>query len=297
MMMSKRPSLAAIGCSGPVAENFIHGFVERGINMRLLARDADRVARRYPRATVVQGSMMVERDIAIAVEGTDAVFLVTPVGTRNKIDLEVAAARSSIAGARLGGAKHLFYTSVLGPENLKGPAILDAKHYVERLLAESGISTTVLRCGAYMQDVIDPNLDALNEGVFPFPVAKSERYSFTSQTDIPKFIAERLQSGVILRPEIFNFIAPGDLSIREVEQALSDASGHTVKAMDRFPAIYLLWLKQAWAWLRDDKASSSLPLIHYFDKHGCTDSGPTVADFHPDFKMTTLREHLATLWP
>ncbi len=291
-----RTTLAAIGCSGPVDELFVQGFLGRGIDVRVLARNVEDAARRHPGAQVVQGSMMEREDVARFVAGTDAAFLLTPAGTRNDVSLEVRAAESSIWGARDGGVGRLIYTSVLGPNYLKGPAILDAKYYIERHIQESGLTHTVLRCGAYMQDVFDKNLASLNQGLFPYPLAKDRRFSFTSQRDVPRFVAEEVLGQAPAAENTFNFVAPGSLSIGEVEAMISVASGREVRALDKYPAYYLLYLKYARAWLADDKASSAIPLIWYFDKHGCTDPGPTVGGLYPDFEMTTLGDHLRSLW-
>jgi hypothetical protein len=49
--------------------------------------------------------------------------------------------------------------------------------------------------------------------------------------------------------------------------------------------------------LTGHRFSSILPLVRHFDRHGCTDDGADVQELFPDFRMTTLEEHLRKLWP
>lgn len=74
------PVIGAIGCSGPVAEHFVSGFIEEGAHLRLLARNPAKAAERYPLAEIVKGSMMEPSDVAGLANGADAIFLVTPMG-------------------------------------------------------------------------------------------------------------------------------------------------------------------------------------------------------------------------
>ena len=148
-----------------------------------------------------------------------------------------------------------------------------------------------------MEDVFDQRLAALNKGVFPYPVSRDRRFSFTCQHDVPRFVAERCLQASNVDSLTFNFDSPGTFSVREIEQALTEASGRTIRATDKFPAYYRLIAEYPYRWLRRQPASRSTPLIRYFDRHGCTDPGTTVRDLFPDFPTTTLHEHLATIWP
>lgn len=160
-------TLAAVGCSGEVSHAFVEGFLKQGVRLRILARDPVAVQARYPGATVIQGSMMNPGDVARVMDGVDAAFVVTPMGVRNNPRPEVEAAKAVISGAKASRLKHLVYTSVLGADHLTGVGILDAKHEIERMLADSGVPWTALRCGSYMEDVFDIRLALLNQGKFP----------------------------------------------------------------------------------------------------------------------------------
>lgn len=290
-------TLAAIGCSGPVSEIFVHGFLKKGIKVRILARNPGTVRAIYPNADVVEGSMLNPDDVARTMDGADAAFLATPMGLRNDPAMEVKAARAAIAGAKASQLKHLIYTSVLGADKLRGVGILDGKYEVEKMLASSGVPWTALRCGSYMEDVFDVRKELLDKGKFLFPINKSRRFTYTSQEDVPRFVAEELLAKERVLNGPFNFVTPGTQAITDVERLLSSASGFPIKAASKFPVYYLFMSMQPYYYLSGHKFSSILPLIRYFDQHGYVDSGRTVKDLFPDFRMTTLEEHFLKLWP
>lgn len=194
-------TIAAIGCSGRVAEIFVRGLLAEGVRVRLLARDAETLAHRYPEATIVAGSMMNPNDVACAVDGADAAFFLTPIAQRNDPATESNAANAVISGARTAKLEHLIYTSAPGAGRNSGVGLLDAKYEVELRLASSGIGYSVLRCGSYMEDVFDPRLDLLARGRFLLPINKSRRINYVSQKDVAPFIVHELSARVACSTE------------------------------------------------------------------------------------------------
>jgi uncharacterized protein YbjT (DUF2867 family) len=289
--------LAAVGCSGPVSQIFVDGFLGLGVEVRVLARNPERVAPRHPEAEIVRGSMAEPADVARVMEGVDAAFVMTPMGMRNQPGPEVEVARAVIEGAQASQVPHLVYTSVLGADRRRGVGILDAKLEIERMIEASGVPYSILRCGTYMEDIFDPNMKRLNEGTFFFPVNKNRRFMYTSQRDVPRFVVEELLKKSKALNRAFNFAAPGTWSVRDVERALSEASGIEIKAPRKFPVFYLFSALQPFFHLAGRRFSSILPLVRHFDRHGYTDAGDGVEKLFPDFRMTTLQEHLCKLWP
>ncbi|WP_068874176.1 MULTISPECIES: SDR family oxidoreductase [unclassified Phenylobacterium] len=295
--MAARIKLAAIGCSGGhVGDLFVREFLDRGVDLRVLARNPRDVARRHPRAEVIGGSLLNPAEVAAAVSGADAAFAVTPAGARNSTALEIAAAEAIIAGARQGGLKHLIYPSVLSPDRLKGPAILDSKYYVERLLAKSGLTCTVLRCGGFLQDILGNHRDEIRRGRFPFPFPAHRRFTFTSQPDVVRYVVDALSDRPDYLGRTMDFVAPGPFTIGEVAEILAKARGGPVALKGKFPSHYALLARLPFDWLANHKRSSSTPLIDWFIDNDCVGSGPTVGDLHPEFRMTTLEAFVPTLW-
>ncbi|GAA4647451.1 NAD(P)H-binding protein [Pontixanthobacter gangjinensis] len=291
--MKEKVTVAAIGCSGPVAHHFVEGFCEEGANLRLLARKPHKVRRRYPQAEIVQGSMMEPADVARAVDGADAVFLVTPMGLSDDPSSEIEAARLVLKGLKAAGVPHLIYTSCLGVERKHGVGILDAKHAIEQMISESGIPFSILRCGTYMEDLFDLRVELLKKGKFLFPLNKSRRFTFTSQRDVPRFVtSELLAKGRVLNDRI-DLVAPGTFSISQIEVLLSEAAGFEIRAPSRFPTFHLFRALTPVFRLRKDRMSSVIPLLVHFDKHGyhSKDARSDIGGF----EATTLPAHLDRL--
>ncbi|MGL4316585.1 MAG: SDR family oxidoreductase [Pseudomonas sp.] len=292
-MSADKKVIAAIGCSGHIAKIFIDEFLEQGMQIRLLARDANKARAQYPTAEIIEGSMMNPEDVYAALQGADAAFLITPMGVRNDKRSEVAAAKPVIEAARRAQLKHLVYVSVLRADKPSELSLIDAKHDIEVLLAQSGVPWTAIRAGSYMEDVFDIRLHQIEKGKFLFPVIKDRRFSYTCQKDIPRFVIQNFD-----RPlgRGLNFIAPGTYSIHELEALLQRFSGKKVVASGKSFFYYTMKALQPLFHLNGHKFSTIIPLVDYFNSHGYTDSSPNVGDLIPDFKMTTLEEHLGRLF-
>ncbi|WP_430402416.1 SDR family oxidoreductase [Hyphomonas sp.] len=286
-------TIAAIGCSGPVATHFIEGFLEEGANVRILARNPDRVQAMYPAASIISGSMIEPGDVARAVDGADLVFLVTPMGLNNDPASEIESAKRVIEGLKRGGSPHLAYTSCLGVDGQSGVGILDAKHAIEKLIEQSGVPYTIMRCGTYMEDLFDPRIELLRKGKFLFPLNRDRRFTFTRQRDVPRFILHEVLASDALRNQTLDLVAPGTYSIRDIEARLSEAAGFPVKAPPRFPIFHVYRALLPVFRARRDRMSSVIPLLVYFDRHGYLSDGEIPED--TKFKTTTLEQHLEAL--
>jgi uncharacterized protein YbjT (DUF2867 family) len=291
-----RAKLVALGCSGPVAAPVINGFIEGGLSLRILARCPEPVARRYPGAEVAAGSMSDPVSVSQVLADADAAFLMTPMGMRNDPSGEIAIAKQVLEGAKAAGLGHLIYTSVLHADQPSPVGILQAKYEIERLIKNAGIPYTILRCGSYMEDVFDPRLKLLQKGRFLFPIDKHQTFSYTSQADIPRFVVtELLQPGGILNRAI-DFVAIQSYPIVEIEKQLAEAAGFAIKTTPKFPVFYLFYALLPYFRMTKHRFSSVIPLMQHFDRNGYFSvSGDMQSEF-PDFRMTSLPDHLRRLF-
>jgi len=149
---SKRPMITILGGTGHVGMVYIEEFLSAGFNVRILARSPERVERSFPEADIVPGSMMQDTDVARAMKGADATFLITPIGGNNDPEPELKAARAAIAAAKATHLPHLIYASQILPKQPTGVAILDAKVEIEKMFAESCVPWSSLCIGCYMDE-------------------------------------------------------------------------------------------------------------------------------------------------
>ncbi|SRR6056297_286445 len=290
MTLKRTIEIAAIGCSGPVARHFVEGLLEEGASVRVLARSPESVEHRLPGADVMAGSMKNCSDVERVVAGVDAAFLVTPMGMNNDPALEIEAARFALQGMRQGKLKHLVYTSCLGVDCECGVGILDAKYHIERMIKESEIPHSILRCGTYMEDLFDPRLHLLRKGKFLYPLNKSRRFNFTSQRDVARFIVQELVAEGRVLNAAKDFVTGETYSIADIEILLSRAAGFEIRATPRFPAFHVYRALLPLFRLRKHRFSSVIPLLMHFDRYGYMTTSKRSQE--NQFAMTDLEQHL-----
>jgi uncharacterized protein YbjT (DUF2867 family) len=291
-MLDKPLTLAALGCTGNLSEPFVVGFLKQGIKLRLLARNPEEIASRYPEAETIKGSMMNKEDVAKAMTGVDAAFIVTPMGICNDQASEVNATAVAIEAARSVALKHLILVSAIGIDQQTGVPLLDAKHKAERLLAGGEVPWTSIRCGSYMEDVITPRIAGIRRGRFMFPVTKTRRFTYTCQGDVPRFVIQELLVNRRILNGPLNFVSPGTFTPETLAELMSIASGRRVRASGKFPMYYLFMMLKPYFHLRRHRFATLLPLVRYFDRNGFVAPGKTVEDHFPNFRMTTIEDYI-----
>lgn len=287
--MNDHFQITAIGCSGPVAGHFVEGLLEGGAAVRILARSPAGVEQRFSDAEVIAGSMKNSSDVERAVAGVDAAFLITPMGLNNDPTLEIEAARLALEGMRRGKLKHLIYASCLGVDRQCGVGILDAKYHIERMIRDSGIPHSILRCGTYMEDLFDPRLHLLRKGKFLYPLNKSRRFNFTRQHDVAGFIVQELMTKNRVLNGPIDFVTRETYSIADIEMLLSSVAGFEIRATPRFPVFHLYRALLPLFRIRKHRFSSVIPLLVHFDKNGYTSTIPFPQE--SQFAMTDLERH------
>jgi uncharacterized protein YbjT (DUF2867 family) len=285
-------TVAAIGCTGPTTQVYVDEFLRMGLTVRLLARDPDRIAARYPGAHVVPGSMMNPEDVAIAIKAADAAFLVTPIGARADMSVEIDAANATVAAATAAGLPHLMYVSLIGIDRPTGVPLLDAKRHVEQILATSGVAWTSIRCGSCMEDIIDKRIR--QRGVFVFPVARARRFNLTCQQDVPRLVAQLLREGHALNRAV-ELTDPSTYTVADLTRMLRHVAGRRVTLIGKWPLYYLLLLAQPVLSWRRHRMSGIIPLIRYFNRHGYQRNPGDAADIMSSFTVTTVAQHLRRL--
>ena len=286
--------LTVIGGSGPVARPIVDELIELGFRVRLLARSADKVAQRYPAAEVVQGSMLDERAVARAMRGAATTLLITPIGPRNDAAYEIAAARPTIEAARRLETTSVIFVSTLAGGRRTGVALLDAKVEIEALLERSGVPWTALRCGTYMEDVIDSRTNWIDRGLFFFPVRRHLPFHFTEQRDVARAVRALVDRRRMLMAAV-DLVDPTTYTPAGVARLMSEVCGRPIRATGRVPILWLLYLAWPYFHLRRHRMSTIIPLIRYFNRQGYRGDGQRLSQALPGWTATTLPDHLRAL--
>jgi len=292
-MMTENP-LTILGGTGRIARPFVEQFLAEHVPVRLLARNPLAIQARYPQAEVLPGSMFDPAVVKPALNGAEAVFLITPIGPCNQVDIEVQAAQVAIRAARETGRPHLIFLSTLQIDQPTRIPLLDVKKQIEGLLAESGLPWTSLRCGTFMEDVLDRRVPLLRRGLFFFPVPTGQRFTFTCQRDVAR-VAARLLPGKDARHAPLDVVEPQIRTPREVAELCSKLLKRRVMACGHWPWQPLLRLACPILGRRDPKLLTILPLVGYLGQQGYCGDPAQLRQVLPGFTPTCLEDHLRRL--
>lgn len=151
------------GGTGNVGGNVVQDLLQRGAQVRVLARKMPEGARIS--AEVALGDLLDPVSLEAAMDGVDRMFLVNAVAAD-----ELTQALIAYGVARRKGIQHITYLSVFKVDQFADVPHFASKLAVERALREFDVPYTILRPGYYMQN--DATLkDALTgAGIYPMPI-------------------------------------------------------------------------------------------------------------------------------
>ncbi|SHL25041.1 Uncharacterized conserved protein YbjT, contains NAD(P)-binding and DUF2867 domains [Pseudonocardia thermophila] len=142
-----------IGATGYVGARLVPRLLAAGHDVRVLARDARRVAAR-PWGAAVQvnvGDVTDPAAVAAACSGVDAVFylvhMMDATGRDEFRERDLAAAATCARAAGAAGVVRIVYLGGLQPATGPASAHLASRHEVGRAFLESGVPTAVLQAG------------------------------------------------------------------------------------------------------------------------------------------------------
>lgn len=284
---SNKPTITVLGGTGHVGVTYIKEFLTAGLRTRILARSPENVGRRFPQAEVVRGSMLEQHDVARAMEGVDAAFLITPIGGNNDPEPELRAARTAIAAAQTTQLAHLIYASQLLPEKPTGVAILDAKVKVEEMLAASGLAWSSLCIGCYMDEWLGMAPGLLRIGILLNPLSADLNFSFTCKQDVARVTVELVQQGRTLNGTL-DVIEPIPRTLADVAELIGRILGRKVVASGSWPLLPLMRMARFLLGRFKPIMVSKVILGSYFDRHGYVGNTKQMADVLPSFEVTAL---------
>ena len=292
---SQQPTITVLGGTGHVGRVYIQEFLCAGFNVRILARSPKPVRRHFPEAEIVEGSMMQERDVELAMKNVEGAFLITPIGGNNDPEPELKAARAAIEGAKASRLPHLIYASQILPKKPTGVAILDAKVEIEKMLESSGVPWSSLCIGCYMDEYLGMARGLQKLGVLFNPISSDRPLSFTVKQDVARMAAHLLRQGRILKGTL-DIIEPVTRTLAEAAELIGRLRGRKVVASGSHPWSSIL--RKALPLFRRFKPvlASKVTLLNYFNKHGYSGNINQMAEVLPQFEITKMETYLKTLY-
>lgn len=219
-------TIAVMGASGRTGSRIAETLLDRGVQVRALARSAQRLAPLAARgATVLAGQSTDVAYLTEALRGADAAYVLMP---HDPTEPGYFAAQrrqgEAIAQAvRASGLRRVVFLSSLGADQPEGTGVVQALHEQEqRLRAIPGIDVLFLRPGAFYEtyEAMLPVIDSA--GILADAAIPNLPVPMVATTDIAEAAVQALLAtdwrGTVVR----EVLGPRDLTSEEVARILGE---------------------------------------------------------------------------
>ncbi|CAA9311857.1 hypothetical protein AVDCRST_MAG94-1003 [uncultured Leptolyngbya sp.] len=216
-----------IGATGKYASLVVPELKQRGVTIRALVRDKDKVdaARQQGVDEVSIADLRNPESLRTAAAGVDGVFHINPALAPDEAEMGVA----MVEAAKVAGVRKFVFSGVIHP-SLSKLSNHTAKCPVEEALYESGMEFTVLQPTRFMQQNLEWDWNAvLEKGHFSLPYSKQLKGSYVDYRDVAEVAALAL-TGDKLNYGTFELSAPDMFSRVEIAAMISEAIGQTIEA-------------------------------------------------------------------
>jgi uncharacterized protein YbjT (DUF2867 family) len=224
-------TIATTAPSGNVGRSVVHDLVRAGVRPRVLAHrhaSLDPVLREHVDLRVVDLSDPVT--VRDAVRDVEALFLTVPSSMSADPLADYERFGVVVAGAvdRCGVSRVVLQSSV-GAELRHGAGEIDGLARVEELLDETDASVVHLRCGFFFSNLV-LQVDALRAGEVPVVLPTDQPMAWVAPSDIARVATSWLLRTDWSGRHVRGVHGPRDLSWDDALAAVTEATGHTVRA-------------------------------------------------------------------
>ena len=231
--MSK-PTIAVLGASGNTGKPTVNNLLQSKdkFNIRVIGRSKDKLAEFEKNgAEIAIASEFSEEALVPALKGVDRLWFTAPnPALTDKAFDRTNLAKKAVDAAKKAGVSFIVLAGVRGSEY---ESIVFTKEFrdLERYIEASGIPYAGLRMGAFVENVIGSK-QALDNGVYPQPIATDKPFSLVSVEDVGAFSAAVLTAGPEkYKNQYFDLTGGDSLSTQQQAAALSKALGKEIKAI------------------------------------------------------------------
>jgi uncharacterized protein YbjT (DUF2867 family) len=262
--------IVMIGASGAVGTPTIRHLVKRKARIRALTSNEASAAKLKAAgvAETVVGDFRNDADVRRAVEGADAVMLVTPRFTED----EAAIGIRVVTQAKAAGVGGFVYSSAFHPQMRK----MDhhwSKLLVEEAVIESGLPFTVLQPAMFMQNVLIEWAEIKETGVYRRPYSPERKMALIDTEDLGEAAAIVLTEPKY-RGATFELAGPDSLTHAEMARLIGEEWGRPLAAAKRDPAEWEAWAR-ARGW-KPWSIAAYLKMCAHYDAHGYPGGNPLV---------------------
>ncbi|MEO8288715.1 MAG: SDR family oxidoreductase [Chloroflexota bacterium] len=222
------------GGTGRLGTQVVRLLTERGLNVRVLARNAEQAERiRQPLVEVVSGDVRDLDDVKRATNGVQTVIsTITGFAGTNGNNLQTVDGQGNsnlIAAAKSNGVEHFILVSVQGAAADHPMELFRMKYRAEQELKVSGVAWTIIRPTAYMETwamlIGEPLLKTGSTRIFG---RGDNPVNFVSAHDVARLV-DMAATDTGLRGVTVEIGGPQNLTMNEVARVFEKASGKTGK--------------------------------------------------------------------
>ena len=157
-------NVLVVGGTGTVGREVTRQLLERGAQVRVMSRTADRAKLELP-VEAVQGDLEQPSTLGPQFTGVDSMFLLNALSRS-----ETTQGLAAVEAARTGGVKKIVYMSVLMPPGSETIPHFASKIPVEQAVRQSGLTWTILRPNNFYQNDLGLRDAIVGNGVYPQPI-------------------------------------------------------------------------------------------------------------------------------
>jgi uncharacterized protein YbjT (DUF2867 family) len=218
-------TILVTGATGRIGRHVVQQLVQRGADVRVLAREPSKADFPMP-VQVVKGDLLDINSLRSAFTGVSTLFLLNAVGAD-----EFTQALIALNVARESGVDRLVYLSVIHSDRWVNVPHFAVKSGAEQMIEQAGFSATILRPAYFIDNELTVKDVILNYGVYPMPIG-SKGLAMVDARDIAEVAAieliRREQAPGMLPIETINLVGPDTLTSSDVAGIWSDVLGRTV---------------------------------------------------------------------
>ena len=227
--------ILVVGATGNLGSHIAKKLLARGDQVRAMTRQLAKVDGLRDRgAKIVRGDLRDPESVEFAVRGAHTVVAaahsILGRGDESSELVDDAGHRTLIDAAKAAGVKHFVYTSVLGASDDHPLDFWRTKAKIERYLANSGMTHTILRPSAFMEiHAYELIGKAVMEGkrVMLFGSGRNPR-NYVAAEDVANAAALAIRVPE-LRGQVFEIGGPENLTANQVVKIFEQASGRKAK--------------------------------------------------------------------
>ena len=226
--MSLGLEVLVTGATGQQGGAAARHLVRNGHRVRALTRNVSAPPAQALAATgiqVIPGDLDDDTAVARALDGVDAVFLIT-TPFEGGIETEMRQAFAVVDAARVAGV-FVVYTSVANADRATGIPHFDSKFAVEERIRATGVDATIL-APAYFMENVRFAVPQLRQGVYGSPITPSRPLMQVAVSDIGATAAAVLANRSRHIGQRYD-LAGDELSAQEEASILSAVTGRSIQ--------------------------------------------------------------------